>query len=1139
MADWDVVTATPAVNANPWAVVQHSPASTAPLAARVEQQESRGNPNAINKKSGAVGSMQTLPSTLEDPGYGVTPAKNKTPEEMKRVGVDYLNALRKKYGNDTHALAAYNWGPGNVDKLLAKTGTDSNKFIAGLPAETKNYIKNINADVSTPAVSAKPAPAPAAQPAAQSWAVVDAKPLPAPAPAAPTPPQNGKEWLASISEPSIKAGANLVSGAIAPFLSDKSKKILQDKGLYTPGESPLKEYSTAAYGTIMSPVSAALGSLSSDKKQTYGVPQNISNLTGAGKEKTDNLKNLADTAMDVAGFAIPGVFKKGEPITPASIEANLVELEKKHDATTNPAKQAKIKQQMMQVVAQHPEAENLQRSAKPNEAMKLNQSVTGKKATNLNKGWSKVSDTPQSLPGQATAGVRNMLNPASAGVKAENTIGTIRAETGTANRNIAKGEAKLAQSYETAASMTPEQQADYYQYMEGRSKGATLADPGLQKIADDTRDVFQGVRKEIETLPEGDKIGFYQDYFPHNFKNPEQARAFANNFVAKQGSSGNLKARKYPTLADAQAAGLQLADTNPVRAASRYVNSMNNYIASKKIATQIIDKGDAKYYTPGRQPEGWVPLTGRFAERTRSFMKEENPGEPRAIAQHEKLYAPPEVARVYNNFYSRGLENTDLAKPYELGRTINAINTSTELALSAYHLGTITGQLLASDVSRVIKNAAVGDWTGVAKAAKSATVGHIPFIKGSTYKLGSKFIKQYKGLEDHGLDMESITEHFERGGGKLGQSKLYRPTEEGGLITGKGGIKQAARDIGSMWNEPGATPKAKAALSVFQRATEDVSYPLFEKYIPSVKTGAFANLMGDWLRQNPGASDAEISAARKKYVDLVDDRFGEMNMDNVFWHKYLKQAASLFLRAQGWDIGLVRQAGGGVLDTVKIIRDAFKGKKPDPKLLDRPAFLASVIGTMALTSAAYQYLKTGKAPDQMLDYFAPKTGGTSVRGTPERTILPTAAHGRELLHIAAPVMSEGALGTESPLSGLEQEVTNKMASFPKNVMEAFENQDYAGNKLGDTTGPSGWVGSIPARVGHVAEGFAPFGLTQQGDKLQGSNLSGVERRLLGMRPASMEISDPDNFKAMRWTQEMKKEMKVKRAEARKEGEKEK
>lgn len=94
--------------------------------------------NVLTSPKGAKGKMQVLDSTNLDPGYGVTPARDNSLEERARVGRDYSNALIQHYGDPTVGLAAYNWGPGNVDKWL-KNGGDPNK----LPEETKNYIKNI------------------------------------------------------------------------------------------------------------------------------------------------------------------------------------------------------------------------------------------------------------------------------------------------------------------------------------------------------------------------------------------------------------------------------------------------------------------------------------------------------------------------------------------------------------------------------------------------------------------------------------------------------------------------------------------------------------------------------------------------------------------------------------------------------------------------------------------------------------------------------------------------------------------------------------------------------------------------------------------------------------------------------------
>lgn len=106
-----------------------------PLTAAQIQVESGGNPNAVSP-AGAQGLMQVMPKTGVDPGYGVAPLQNNSPEENVRFGVDYRNAMLKKYGgNQSLALAAYNAGPKTVDDYLA--GKRS------LPLETQNYVAKL------------------------------------------------------------------------------------------------------------------------------------------------------------------------------------------------------------------------------------------------------------------------------------------------------------------------------------------------------------------------------------------------------------------------------------------------------------------------------------------------------------------------------------------------------------------------------------------------------------------------------------------------------------------------------------------------------------------------------------------------------------------------------------------------------------------------------------------------------------------------------------------------------------------------------------------------------------------------------------------------------------------------------------
>ncbi len=111
------------------------------LRAAVEQQESRGNPNAVSP-AGAVGRMQTMPGTLRDPGYGIAPARDNSDGELTRVGNEYLKAMTDKYGLEG-GLAAYNWGPGNWERALWASGGDPAKALQRAPKETRAYVPSV------------------------------------------------------------------------------------------------------------------------------------------------------------------------------------------------------------------------------------------------------------------------------------------------------------------------------------------------------------------------------------------------------------------------------------------------------------------------------------------------------------------------------------------------------------------------------------------------------------------------------------------------------------------------------------------------------------------------------------------------------------------------------------------------------------------------------------------------------------------------------------------------------------------------------------------------------------------------------------------------------------------------------------
>jgi len=113
--------------------------------------ESSNNQKAVSPK-GAIGTYQTMPATLGDPGFGVKPARNNSLEEADRVGKDYLMAMLKRHdGNLEHALVSYNYGPGKADKWIASGAKKKD-----LPKETRDYLTKMKKALGGASMARRP-----------------------------------------------------------------------------------------------------------------------------------------------------------------------------------------------------------------------------------------------------------------------------------------------------------------------------------------------------------------------------------------------------------------------------------------------------------------------------------------------------------------------------------------------------------------------------------------------------------------------------------------------------------------------------------------------------------------------------------------------------------------------------------------------------------------------------------------------------------------------------------------------------------------------------------------------------------------------------------------------------------------------
>jgi hypothetical protein len=103
---------------------------------RMFMKESAGGKKLLSP-AGALGPMQFMPDTAAAAGLKGNQVMDLDASSAAAAG--YLVKLRNMFGGDmTRAVAAYNWGPGNVQK----------NGLNAMPAETRDYVASIMRGIS-------------------------------------------------------------------------------------------------------------------------------------------------------------------------------------------------------------------------------------------------------------------------------------------------------------------------------------------------------------------------------------------------------------------------------------------------------------------------------------------------------------------------------------------------------------------------------------------------------------------------------------------------------------------------------------------------------------------------------------------------------------------------------------------------------------------------------------------------------------------------------------------------------------------------------------------------------------------------------------------------------------------------------
>jgi|WetSurMetagenome_2_1015567.scaffolds.fasta_scaffold01855_20 soluble lytic murein transglycosylase-like protein len=104
--------------------------------------ESRFNKDAVHPVSKASGIMQIVPRWHPD-------VDTLNPSAAVPYAGKYMGELHTHYKDWAKAIAAYNWGLGNLDKLIQAHGVQWRDY---LPKETKDYVAKVEQVVDLPSV---------------------------------------------------------------------------------------------------------------------------------------------------------------------------------------------------------------------------------------------------------------------------------------------------------------------------------------------------------------------------------------------------------------------------------------------------------------------------------------------------------------------------------------------------------------------------------------------------------------------------------------------------------------------------------------------------------------------------------------------------------------------------------------------------------------------------------------------------------------------------------------------------------------------------------------------------------------------------------------------------------------------------
>lgn len=629
------------------------------------------------------------------------------------------------------------------------------------------------------------------------------------------------------------------------------------------------------------------------------------------------------------------------------------------------------------------------------------------------------------------------------------------------------------------SSATPDELANEYAMSKGQDAPLTARlETELSSRGINPDEAFTQGKARVEASQQ-DKVGVPQEPPPDN--QLEEARRAAGGKRPMEGSKNFLKRRTIPTTAEGIALGLEPVSTNPVDLFLLDLRNKQKFIMAHETMTQGKDAGYIKFF-PGQMDEGYTAINDKVA--TVYGPRHPDTGMSTVAGRYG---APESVAKIINNYLSPGLQGNPIYDAYRgLGNTLN----QAQLGLSAFHLG-------MTSIDATVSRSALGlqylwdglkggdadaAMMGVKKLATSGfapwaaigqgTVGDLMNAKFGTnvqWGLGAKIRAAYLNPESATPEMRALANAVKEAGGRVRMDSFYE--------------NSAPQKFMEAWHQEDAVGMAKMALPAFFEVT---AKPLMEHIVPLQKMQVFGEMAQKILGEMPPETSlAERRAALSSAWDSVDNRMGQLVYDNLFWSKTFKDLSMASVRSVGWNIGTIRELGGGVGDVAKMAGQFSRGEAMT--LTHKAAYAVMLPLTVGMYGAIYQYLRTGKGPEELKDYFKPKTGEEDADGNPERVQLPS--YMKDVFAYQGHTV---------------QTFENKAGPLPQAIFEMLHNKDFYGDEIRNPDDPA--VKQIQQEALWIAKQALPFSVTNMMEQSKRADV-GTPTKLgnwFGITPAHRE-----------------------------------